>query len=112
MKPVAWLHEVVQDDGEADQALSFSPDSFPLQGVGGFRSVKARPLFTAAPSEIMLAYENLLADQEKLRSALRTVQILRQLGGMMPGTHDVVMLAVEAADKALSHGAAENERSI
>lgn len=108
MKPIAWLHEVAQDDGAPDQALSFSPDSFPFQGVGGFRSLSHRPLFTAAPSEIMLAYENMLADQEKLRAALRTVQILRQLGGMMPGTHEVVMMAVEAADEALSQGVAEH----
>lgn len=112
MKPIAWLHEVVQDDGEPDQALSFSPDSFPLQGVGGFRSLRARPLFERAPSEIILAYENMLADQEKLRGALRVVQMLRQLGGMMPGTHAVVMMAVDAADEALSQGVAEHERTI
>lgn len=41
---VAWLHDVVQDDGEPDQALSFAPDSFPMEGVGGFRSIRARPL--------------------------------------------------------------------
>lgn len=65
---VAWLHDVVADDGEADQALSFSPDSFPLQGVCGYRSTRARPLFTAAPSEILLAYENLLADHARLKA--------------------------------------------
>jgi hypothetical protein len=41
---VAYLHQVVQNDGEPDQALSFWPDSFPLQGVGGFRSIGHRPL--------------------------------------------------------------------
>lgn len=41
---VAWLHEVVGDDGEPDQALSFAPDNFPLQGVAGYRSVSHRPL--------------------------------------------------------------------
>ena len=44
---VAWLHDVVQSDGEQDQALSFSPDSFPLKGVGGFESIKSTPLFLA-----------------------------------------------------------------
>lgn len=44
VEAVAWLHDVVQDDGENDQALSFSPDSFPLEGVGGFKSTRARPL--------------------------------------------------------------------
>lgn len=44
---VAWLHDVVQGDGEQDQALSFSPDSFPLKGVGGFESIKSTPLFLA-----------------------------------------------------------------
>ena len=45
----AWLHTVVQDDGEQDQALSFSPDSFPLEGVGGFRSIGKTPLYAAPP---------------------------------------------------------------
>ena len=44
-KAVAWLHTVTQDDGETDQALSFSPDAFPLMGVGGFRSIEHIPLF-------------------------------------------------------------------
>lgn len=66
----AWIHDVVQDDGEADQALSFSADSFPLQGVGGFRSLRARPLYTAAPSEILLAYENMIADHAALQQQL------------------------------------------
>ncbi len=47
---VAWMHDVVQDDGEHDQALSFSPESFPLQGVGGFRSVSHIPLYAARPA--------------------------------------------------------------
>lgn len=46
---VAWLHDVVQDDGAQDQALSFSRDSFPLEGVGGFRSLRASPLYTRPP---------------------------------------------------------------
>lgn len=45
----AWLHTVVQDDGEQDQALSFSPDSFPLEGVGGFKSIASEPLYRATP---------------------------------------------------------------
>jgi hypothetical protein len=43
-EPVAYLHEVVGGDSDPDQALSFSKDSFPLQGVGGFESVGCRPL--------------------------------------------------------------------
>ena len=46
-EPVAYLHDVVAADGEPDQALSFAPDNFPLMGVGGFRSVAYRPLYTA-----------------------------------------------------------------
>jgi hypothetical protein len=49
-EPVAWLHDVVQDDGEPDQALSFFSDSFPLENVGGFRSVGCKPLYTAPPA--------------------------------------------------------------
>jgi len=49
--PVAYLHTVVQDDGTADLALSFKSDSFPLEGVGGFRSVRAEPLFYGDDSE-------------------------------------------------------------
>lgn len=46
MKPLAYLHTVTQDDGDPDdQALSFSPDSFPFKDVGGFRSLKHIPLF-------------------------------------------------------------------
>lgn len=48
--PVAWLHTVVADDGEPDQALSFSPDSFPLEGVAGYRKVSCQPLY-AAPAQ-------------------------------------------------------------
>lgn len=45
--PAAYLHTVVQDDGTEDIALSFSPDSFPLQGVGGFRSIRCEPLYAS-----------------------------------------------------------------
>ena len=41
---VAWMHGVCADDGEEDQALSFSPDNFPLEGVAGYRKVWCRPL--------------------------------------------------------------------
>jgi hypothetical protein len=53
---VAWLHTVVQDDGTQDEALSFSPSSFPLEGVGGFRSIGRRPLFTAAAAGDPVGY--------------------------------------------------------
>ncbi|MDE3021641.1 MAG: hypothetical protein KGI54_07250 [Pseudomonadota bacterium] len=49
--PDAYLHTVVQDDGEQDQALSFWPNSFPLQGVGGFRSIACQPLYLAQPTK-------------------------------------------------------------
>ena len=41
----AWLHQVVGGDGEPDQALSFAPDNFPLQGVVGYRSLSHKPLY-------------------------------------------------------------------
>lgn len=45
-EPVAYMHDVVASDGEPDQALSFWKDNFPLEGLGGFRSVGFRPLYT------------------------------------------------------------------
>jgi hypothetical protein len=45
-EPVAFMHDVVASDGEPDQALSFSKDNFPLEGLGGFRSIGIRPLYT------------------------------------------------------------------
>jgi hypothetical protein len=48
--PVAWMHDVVNGEGEPDKALSFSPDSFPLDDVLGFRSVSHEPLYAAPPS--------------------------------------------------------------
>jgi hypothetical protein len=45
---VAWLHTVTQGDGETDQALSFSRDSFPLDTQLGFRSLGAVPLYLHA----------------------------------------------------------------
>ena len=45
-EPVAFMHDVVAYDGEPDQALSFSKDNFPLEGLGGFRSVGIHPLYT------------------------------------------------------------------
>ena len=43
---VAWLHEVIADDGIADLALSFEPDSFPFADVAGYQSIKHSPLYT------------------------------------------------------------------
>jgi hypothetical protein len=45
---VAWLRTVTQGDGETDQALSFSRDSFPLDTQLGFRSLGAVPLYLHA----------------------------------------------------------------
>ncbi len=58
---VAWLHDVVQDDGAHDQALSFSPESFPLQGVGGFRSVSHTPLYAVPPAPAATAFDEAVA---------------------------------------------------
>lgn len=58
-EPVAWLHDVVAGDGEPDQALSFSGDSFPLEGVGGFRSLKSHPLHLKPRRARMLTDEEL-----------------------------------------------------
>lgn len=51
-QPAAWLHEVVAGDGEPDQALSFSKDNFPLEGVVGYRSIGCEPLYRAAVEPI------------------------------------------------------------
>ena len=42
-EPVAWLHEVTDGD-EQSLALSFSPDSFPLDTLTGWKSISHRPL--------------------------------------------------------------------
>lgn len=44
-KPVAYLHQVIQGDGEPDQALSFESDSSPLSEALGFRSIACEPLY-------------------------------------------------------------------
>lgn len=56
-EPVAWLHDVVATDGEPDHALSFAPDNFPLQGVGGFLSIGCQPLYTQAAIDAAVAVE-------------------------------------------------------
>lgn len=98
----AWIHDVVQDDGEADHALSFSADSFPLQGVGGFRSLRARPLYTAAPSEILLAYENMIADhaalQQQLAAAREECERLRQAVMYQEGRASEFVVRAAAAE--------------
>lgn len=48
--PDAWLHQVADGDGEPDMALSFAEDSFPFDGVCGYRSLSRRPLYTTPPS--------------------------------------------------------------
>lgn len=50
-EPVAYLHQVVCGDGEADQALSFAPDNFPLAGTLGYRSLSHQPLYTAPAAQ-------------------------------------------------------------
>lgn len=44
VKAVAWMHHVIDDAGDSDEALSFSPDHFPLEGVAGYRKVSCEPL--------------------------------------------------------------------
>lgn len=51
--PAAYLHIVVQDDGFEDQALSFSPDSFPFEGIGGFKSISHEPLYRESTTTVM-----------------------------------------------------------
>jgi hypothetical protein len=46
-------------------------------------------------------FEMAEAEVEALRSALRMVGMLRQLGGMMPGSREVVQAVIDAADAAL-----------
>jgi len=48
--PLAYLHTVVSGDDDPDQALSFSPDSFPLEGTCGYRSIGSVPLYGIPPS--------------------------------------------------------------
>lgn len=68
-KPVAWMHTVVQDDGHEDSALSFDKDSFPFQGVGGFRSVKVRPLVYGdeSPSHTQIGEERAAQDDPRAK---------------------------------------------
>lgn len=56
--------------------------------------------------EVSLAEANttikrLRAENEALRGACRMVLMLRQLGGMLPGTHEVVQSVVDAVSEAL-----------
>lgn len=44
----------------------------------------------------------LAAHRDELLQALRLVGLLRQLGGMLPDTHEIVQMVVEAADAAIS----------
>lgn len=62
-------------------------------------SISAMPLVLTEHDEARAAVAEAIA-------ALRTVQMLRQLGGLMPGSREVVMVAVDAADAALAkcHG--------
>lgn len=56
---VAYLHRVVNSDGEFDQALSFSRDSFPLERVTGYKKVSVQTLVLAQErEEIELAFED------------------------------------------------------
>ena len=71
-EPVAYLHDVVAADGEPDQALSFAPDNFPLMGVGGFRSLAHRPLYTAYQMR-----EAIAAERERSHELLQAADHIR-----------------------------------
>lgn len=45
--------------------------------------------------------DRLQAENEALREACRMVLMLKQLGGMLPGTHQVVQTVVDLAEIAL-----------
>lgn len=65
---VAWLHDVIQADGETDHALSFSKNSFPLEGIGGFRSICATPLYThPAPAASVSVSDVIATVRERYR---------------------------------------------
>lgn len=59
-EPVAWLHQVTTGDGEPDQALSFAADSFPLEGVVGYRSLSSVPLYTHPPQAQAVVTESMV----------------------------------------------------
>ena len=95
-EPVAWMHDVVASDGKPDQALSFSKDSFPLDGLGGFRSVGIHPLYTQPLMPEQIAYAKRYA---WLRS--RDVDAISS-GGVFAGmTPENVVLNGEDLDAAI-----------
>lgn len=58
MPVVAWLHTVRQNDGECDdEALSFAPDNFPLQGDAPhlFASLRSEPLVRQRDAQAAIA---------------------------------------------------------
>lgn len=78
-EPVAWLHEVTDGD-EQSLALSFSPDSFPLDTLTGWKSISHRPLIygdTAPLSGVRAGYA-----QKQLNEI---VQVMRDNGIETPG---------------------------
>jgi len=51
----------------------------------------------AVRSDMALAADEI----ERLRAALQMTVMLKRLGGMLPGTHDMVQIAVAEAEEAL-----------
>lgn len=45
--------------------------------------------------------ERLHGERDRLRGALQMTLMLKRLGGMLPGTHEMVQLAVSEAEEAL-----------
>jgi len=75
LEPCAWLHDVEADDGEPDQALSFSADSFPLESVGGFHSIQCSPLVRLADAQVVI--ERLTAERDAAVADARRYRWLR-----------------------------------
>ena len=61
-EPVAWIHEVTDGD-EQSLALSFSPDSFPLDTLTGWKSTSHRPLIYGDTAPLSGVREGMLLKQ-------------------------------------------------
>jgi hypothetical protein len=66
---VAYRHSIVWNDPDGeDYALSFKPDSFPLDDVGQFRSVAVEPL--VLQSDLSTAQEEIRELRESLKGVI------------------------------------------
>lgn len=83
LQPAAWLHNVVQNDGEGDQddlALSFSPDNFPLEGDAPYlwRSTGCRPLYLLS-DDSNVAHETGLTPRQLAEQRAELLEALQGL---------------------------------